>query len=594
MANNRKVIEIDVEDGSFKKFSAAFAKFGAAVKEAVSDVADLGKAQKDAASAGDKVAAGDKKIAAEKKNILGAQEKLNRMTKEQRVDAEAEAKAKSKVYDQERKAATLKDKERDKERKHRAEEMKNVRDVAKWTADIAWSSGRAALGIAKWATIGGLAGGFGLGALASSASSVRRQSQGLGIDSGELRAARLNFGRYIDPEGMLNRIADTQSSYSEQYRFNQIGIDPSGKNPASLLAEMLPKLVEKFEAIGGKKEMADAMGLTSFASMDELRALSSLPKGELERTIGQYKNDSSGLHVGDSINQDWQSFLVSIKRAGEIIETSFIKHLDVLTPQLEKFAKSIATSVDTFLSNPDLGKWIDEFAQGIEKAAKLLGSDEFQSDIGKFLHAMHRVATLLGKVFDDSPDADSPAAHPEVSTSKVAITTGKWAAAKKVYGAIWDHMMGNDNPKAKRVAALEGQYGIPSGLLDTVWALESGRGSNSVLSSAGAGGDFQFVPKTAEAYGVKDRWNFDQSSDAAARMLRDLLKHYGGDIEKSLAGYNWGMGYLDDDIIKHKKDWRKFVPPETDTYLSRSNVKVIIENNTGGNTNTTISALGGG
>ncbi len=595
MANAKKVISIDVEDSGFKRFAAAFEKFTKALGDqqlATKTLTDLTKEQtKEAEKAnktGDKTATREKKVAAEKEKIIKIERERSKLSREEKLQADAQAAAEKKVYDTERTKYALKSKERDDARKHRADDLKSLRDVAKWTADVAWSSGRAALSIAKWATVGGIASGFGLGGLASSASSARRQSQGLGIDSGELRAARLNFGRYIDPEGMLGRIAETQSSYSEQYRFNQIGVNPAGKNPAALLAEILPKLVERFNAVGGKKELADAMGLTSFASMDEMRALAALPKGELTHTIGQYGKDRAGLAVDDSANQDWQSFLVSIKRAGETIETSFIKHLDVLTPQLEKFSGSIAKSVDTFLSNPDLGKWLDSFAQGIGKAAEYLGSDEFQSDIGKFLHAMHKIATILGKVFDDSPDADSPAARAD------AKPAGKWAATKGVYGAIWDHMMGNDSPNAKRVGALEGQYGLPKGLLDTVWALESGRGANNGLSSAGAGGDFQQMPGVAGAYGVKDRWNFNQSSDAAARMLRDLLKHYNGDAQKALAGYNWGMGNLDKDIAAHGKNWQQYAPKETQDYVARSNVRVIIENNTGGNTNTTIAALGGG
>ncbi len=90
---------------------------------------------------------------------------------------------------------------------------------------------------------------------------------------------------------------------------------------------------------------------------------------------------------------------------------------------------------------------------------------------------------------------------------------------------------------------LEAQYRLPRGLLDSVWAVESGRGAN-MLSSAGAMGHFQFMPATAKQYGLEDPNDLQQSATAAARMYSDLLKANGGDLERALAGYNWGQGNL--------------------------------------------------
>lgn len=92
-------------------------------------------------------------------------------------------------------------------------------------------------------------------------------------------------------------------------------------------------------------------------------------------------------------------------------------------------------------------------------------------------------------------------------------------------------------------SALEKKYGLPSGLLDSVWQQESSRGKN-MLSPKGAQGHFGFMPKTAAAYGLKDPNDLAESSDAAARMYRDLLKSNGGNLPGALASYNWGSGNL--------------------------------------------------
>ncbi|HJW05312.1 MAG TPA: lytic transglycosylase domain-containing protein [Rhodanobacter sp.] len=86
---------------------------------------------------------------------------------------------------------------------------------------------------------------------------------------------------------------------------------------------------------------------------------------------------------------------------------------------------------------------------------------------------------------------------------------------------------------------LESQYGLPKGLLDSVWAKESARGTK-MQSKAGAMGHFQFMPATAKQYGLKNPNDLAESADAAARYYRDLIKQFGGNLPKALAAYNWG------------------------------------------------------
>lgn len=107
----------------------------------------------------------------------------------------------------------------------------------------------------------------------------------------------------------------------------------------------------------------------------------------------------------------------------------------------------------------------------------------------------------------------------------------------------------------------EVEYGLPLGLLDRIWAQESGRGQN-MLSKAGAEGHFQFMPKTAKEYGLKDPYDFMESSDAAARKMRDLFKQYGGDLQMATAAYNFGQGNL-------ARTGLAGVPKETRDYVSK-------------------------
>lgn len=114
---------------------------------------------------------------------------------------------------------------------------------------------------------------------------------------------------------------------------------------------------------------------------------------------------------------------------------------------------------------------------------------------------------------------------------------------------------------AGKLSALEKKYGLPPGLLDRIWSQESSRGTN-MLSPAGAQGHFGFMPNTAKEYGLANPNDFDQSSDAAARKMRDLLRQYGGDLQMATAAYNFGQGNL-------SRTGLGGVPAETRNYVAR-------------------------
>lgn len=116
---------------------------------------------------------------------------------------------------------------------------------------------------------------------------------------------------------------------------------------------------------------------------------------------------------------------------------------------------------------------------------------------------------------------------------------------------------------AGEFGTLEGKYGLPAGLLSSVAATESG-GDPFAESKAGAKGLFQFMPGTAKDMGLKGRDVFDphKSADAAARYLRYLLEATGGDLEKTLASYNWGLGNV-------QKKGMDNLPSETRNYVPK-------------------------
>lgn len=113
------------------------------------------------------------------------------------------------------------------------------------------------------------------------------------------------------------------------------------------------------------------------------------------------------------------------------------------------------------------------------------------------------------------------------------------------------------------LSTLEQKYGLPTGLLAAVQKTESGgiANPNTAVSPAGASGAFQFMPATAQQYGVNTA-DYASSADGAARYLSDLLKSNGGSVKGALASYNWGPGNV-------QKKGIDAAPTETRNYLQK-------------------------
>ena len=96
-------------------------------------------------------------------------------------------------------------------------------------------------------------------------------------------------------------------------------------------------------------------------------------------------------------------------------------------------------------------------------------------------------------------------------------------------------------PDAKsmvRDAAIK--YALPPAFVESVAKVESGMKKDAV-SPKGAIGVMQLMPGTAQELGA-DAEDPEQNIDAGARLLRELLIKYDGDVVKALAAYNAGSG----------------------------------------------------
>lgn len=166
--------------------------------------------------------------------------------------------------------------------------------------------------------------------------------------------------------------------------------------------------------------------------------------------------------------------------------------------------------------------------------------------------------TLLSKIADAIvTPAGASSLEPSIGGYQPNVPLNAQAARLGAKGKAFLQAM------AGEFGSLEGKYGLPAGLLSSVAATESG-GDPFAESKSGAKGLFQFMPGTAKDMGLKGRDVFDphKSADAAARYLRYLLEATGGDLEKTLASYNWGLGNV-------QKKGMDNLPSETRNYVPK-------------------------
>ena len=555
MANKMPVIEIDLDDTKFKAFAKEFAKFQESLKKAGLGARAVATGAAAAAAAGG--SGGDRAATAWQK-FRRAIDDVNKSARDS---------------------------------------IPTFGRIVTMTANIAKSMASAAWSAAKWLTFGAIGGGFGLGLLASSASTQRRESGQLGLNPGQLKAANLYFDRYLgDTQGVLSNIAAAQADPTKQNAFISAGIkDADKKNPYELLTEFLSKAPAVAKQFGFNPAILQGTGLTNILSQEQLRGLANLPAGEVNATINKANAAVPGLGLSDRTGATWQEFITRMGVAGTQIENTFITALTKLAGPLEDFAKAIAKVVTTFVDNGGLDGVMNAFSKGLSALSKYLTSDGLQNDIAGFAQSLRDLSDIIHGIAHPLDALGSTA--PAKATANGWNSLGEWGDTL-FYDkeTLAERKQGVPTKKhAKLLRDLESTDDTLKnypGMLELVQRLEHGVAE----SPRGAAGAFQIMPKTAAAYGLSldDRFNYEKSAVVAEQEIKQLLRKYKGDVSKALAGYNWGQGNLDADIKANGKDWLAHAPRETQDYVARAaTIRVQIQNSTGGNATASVAAIHG-
>lgn len=140
-----------------------------------------------------------------------------------------------------------------------------------------------------------------------------------------------------------------------------------------------------------------------------------------------------------------------------------------------------------------------------------------------------------------------------------------FGSAASSHGSDWSWWAKQRNRRSSFDAYIDhyaAQYRVDPVFVRAVIQVESDFNPRCV-SNKGARGLMQLMPENAREYGVRNVFDPEENIRGGVHNLADLLRRYGGDLNRVLAAYNAGPGA----VAKYRG-----IPPyeETMTYVKRA------------------------
>ncbi|HHI3949126.1 transglycosylase [Escherichia coli] len=403
----------------------------------------------------------------------------------------------------------------------------------------------------------GVGGLFGINRLAATTGAQRFTSLGLGTSIGALDSTAINYQKALgNPAGTLGAIRDSQMDLSKRWTFQAMGINNPDQDPAKLLPQMIRNARDIFVQNGSTLQGAQAHGLTNFFTLDDLNRFKNMSDEEITAMEKRAQQDARMLQITDQQARQWQDFNVQLDYSSQSIRNTFVRGLGPLTPQLSKLSDALSGAIDTVLKSPELGKWIDGLARGIERFGNYLSSPEFTSDVLSFMDGVKRLGQSVSRLIDLFAGKISLSEFMSGSSSILGSSTREDAEGSqpyvpgsesdpRVWGVLkWGKMASGVAPTQYDDYFSEAakKYNVDPRWLKAIAAGESSWDQNAV-SKAGAKGLMQVMPGNFQP--GENPFDPRDNIMAGARVFKDGLdwasRNSGGDFDEALRYYNGGV-----------------------------------------------------
>ncbi|RJJ90049.1 transglycosylase [Escherichia coli] len=398
----------------------------------------------------------------------------------------------------------------------------------------------------------GVGGLFGINRLAATTGAQRFTSLGLGTSIGALDSTAINYQKALgNPAGTLGAIRDSQMDLSKRWTFQAMGINNPDQDPAKLLPQMIRNARDIFVQNGSTLQGAQAHGLTNFFTLDDLNRFKNMSDEEITAMEKRAQQDARMLQITDQQARQWQDFNVQLDYSSQSIRNTFVRGLGPLTPQLSKLSDALSGAIDTVLKSPELGKWIDALARGIERFGNYLSSPEFTSDVLSFMDGVKRLGQSVSRLIDLFAGKISLSEFMSGSSSILGSSTREDAEGSqpyvpgsesdpRVWGVLkWGKMASGVSPTQYDDYFSEAakKYNVDPRWLKAIAAGESSWDQNAV-SKAGAKGLMQVMPGNFQP--GENPFDPRDNIIAGARVFSWAMQSANGDLDEALRYYNGG------------------------------------------------------
>ena len=280
--------------------------------------------------------------------------------------------------------------------------------LANSTKNVAGHIMSATKSLLKWAGITsalggflGLGGLFGIDRLAASAGAQQKSAAGFGTTVGQDQAFKIRFGNMLsDPGSFQSAINTAQSDPARQAMFMALGIpNASSMTPGALNIRTMQALRDLWMRHPGNRNpnYMRALGIDNIVSLQDWRRIGTDPDFAYE--MSRYQRDARALNVSPSTGIGWQHFTqgidVSEGRLGNVFKNALLR----LAGPINQLVNAIVNATQKLMNSPLMKGAIDSLATGIQRFAGYINSPDFQDDMENFLDALHSMARTMGKLF---------------------------------------------------------------------------------------------------------------------------------------------------------------------------------------------------
>lgn len=553
----KSIVEVEIKDGQFRDFYEMFQKY----QKQLSDMPDDWKKVVDVIGEG-----GDE---------MGGFAKSSKSSKEFLMIAAIQAEAISKAM---ARATGVQDKFNTKA-KDGAIQMSRM---SKFSKEMHKSIAGMSTILLKLGTAG--VGGIGsaIGAVYGATNQLagqNLQARGLGLKIGQTQAFDANFEKFGLGTSDLGNVANAQSDIGKWRAFIAAGLTPDqiqNEDAEQLTYDFARKASAKYKEWQKSgmpaASMAQAYGFTDILSLQQLRTGASYGDSDWQRAQAKEIEDAKKNAVNQGTADNASDVKAALKSDWAEVINAFDSQLAQAADPLKKLGDAAAAAAINLLNvaGPQAKSVLDAMTGDPVSRGDASKSGTLAGALARLGYNVRDLSTL-GTI---GSGQDAPAF--------------KWD---------WHHPFGSfgrtpADSQAQGAALSPGLFGM----IDAQYQTESRRGKD-LVSKKGALGPMQFMPDTWKEWGHGDVNNLRDSAEAAARYDTFLMKRYGGDVRKTLAAYNWGMGNVDKDISAHGDKWEQYAPKESQRYIrdnmsimAKQNVNINITNSTTANVATSMNA----